>query len=68
VLIHYDIEKIRAFVLGLTPVEVRDIGIKYRSTLKKLKDRVREGEFKLNTKMMRKILEATYQCFSNFHQ
>ncbi|WP_406661859.1 hypothetical protein V7O66_04905 [Methanolobus sp. ZRKC3] len=52
-----DIEKIRDFVLGLTPAEAREIGIKYRSTLRKLKDRLREGDFKLGTKEMRKVLE-----------
>lgn len=36
----------REFALGLTPAEARKIGIKYRSTLKMLKDRVREGEVK----------------------
>ncbi|WP_342305556.1 hypothetical protein [Methanolobus sp. ZRKC5] len=54
---YHDIEKIREFVLGLTPAEARKVGIKYRSTLNKLKDRVREGEFNLNTKEMRKIIE-----------
>jgi hypothetical protein len=54
---YHDIEKIREFVLGLTPAEARKIGIKYRSTLKKLKDRVREGEFNMDTKEMRKIIQ-----------
>ena len=52
-----DIEKLREFILNLTPAEAREIGIKYRSTLKKLKDKVKEGDFKLNTKEMRKIIE-----------
>ena len=52
-----DIEKLREFILNLTPAEAREIGIKYRSTLKKLKDRVKEGDFKPNTKEMRKIIE-----------
>ena len=30
----------------------------YRRILKKLKDRVREGEFNLNTKEMRKIMKV----------
>ncbi|NPE30690.1 hypothetical protein HNV12_22590 [Methanococcoides sp. SA1] len=54
---YHDIEKLREFILNLTPAEARKIGIKYRSTLKKLKDRVREGEYKLDTKEMRKILQ-----------
>lgn len=58
---YHDIEKIRDFVLNLTPAEARGIGIKYRSTLKKLKDRVKEGIFRTNTKEMKKILKAMYQ-------
>ncbi|WP_407355412.1 DNA polymerase [Methanolobus sp. WCC5] len=54
---YHDIEKIRELVLGLTPAEARKIGIKYRSTLKKLKDRVKEGDFNLNTKEMRKVIQ-----------
>ncbi|UGV39818.1 hypothetical protein J7W08_06690 [Methanococcoides orientis] len=59
--IYHDFEMIRKFILGLTPAEARCIGIKYRSTLKKLKDRVMEGIFKTNTKEMKKVLEAMYQ-------
>ncbi|MDP2217586.1 MAG: hypothetical protein Q8J68_09910 [Methanolobus sp.] len=53
---YYDIAKLREYILNLTPAEAREIGIKYRSTLNKLKDRVREGELNMNTKEMRKIL------------
>ncbi|WMW25063.1 hypothetical protein RE474_13425 [Methanolobus sediminis] len=53
-----DIEKIREYVLNITPAEARKIGIKYRSTLKKLKERVQEEDFNLNTKEMRKVLES----------
>jgi hypothetical protein len=53
---YYDIAKLREYILNLTPAEARDIGIKHRSTLKQMKDRVREGEFNLKTKEMRKIL------------
>jgi hypothetical protein len=52
---YYDIEKIREFILNLTPAKAREIGIENRSTLKQLKDRVREGELNLNTKEMKKI-------------
>ncbi|TQD25085.1 hypothetical protein [Methanolobus vulcani] len=52
----HDIEKIRTFVLELTPAEARKIGIKHRSTLKKLKDRVRAWNFNMNTKKMRKVI------------
>ncbi|WMW22926.1 hypothetical protein RE476_03630 [Methanolobus mangrovi] len=58
---YHDIEKIREYVLNITPAEARKIGIKYRSTLKKLKERVQEEEFSLNTKEMRKI--ATSNIF-----
>jgi membrane associated rhomboid family serine protease len=61
---YQDIEKIREFVLGLTPAEAREIGIKYRSTLKKIKDNIKLGK-KLNfkTKEMKKIL----QCLARMH-
>jgi hypothetical protein len=57
---YYDIEKLREYVLNLTPAEARAIGIKYRSTLNKLKDRVKEGELNLNTKEIRKVLKAMH--------
>lgn len=53
---YHDIEKIREYVLNLTPAEARKIGIKYRSTLNKEKDRMRDEDFNLNTKEMRKLL------------
>lgn len=55
---YHDVEKIRKFILNLSPAEAREIGFPYRSSLKQLKDRVREGDFKLNTKMMRKNLNS----------
>lgn len=57
---YHDIEKIREYVLNLTPAEARKIGIKYRSTLKKLKERVQEEDFSLNTKEMRKMLSTKF--------
>ncbi|WP_250868860.1 hypothetical protein [Methanococcoides seepicolus] len=51
-----DEEEIKRKIISLTPVEAREIGIKYRSTLKKIKDRVRKGEFNFGTKEMRKVL------------
>ncbi|WP_342305897.1 hypothetical protein [Methanolobus sp. ZRKC5] len=63
---YHDIEKIREFVIGLTPAEAREIGIKYRSTLKKLKDRVKEEDFNLNTKEMRNILEKCRYDISSY--
>jgi len=47
---------LREYILNLTPVEAREIGIKHRSTLKKIEDRVREGEFNMDTKEIRKVL------------
>ncbi len=58
---YHDLEKIREYVLNITPAEARKIGIRHRSTLKQLKNRVREGDFNLNTKEMRKVLKAMYR-------
>jgi hypothetical protein len=44
--------------LSLTPAKAREIGIKFRSTLSKLKNRVNKGDFKLNTKEKRKIIDC----------
>ncbi|WP_440955084.1 hypothetical protein ACSAZK_16315 [Methanosarcina sp. Mfa9] len=55
-----DVEKIKGIILSLTPDEAREIGIKYRSTLNKLKNRVTEGDFNLNTKVIKKILEHSF--------
>lgn len=59
--IYPDIEKIREFILNLTPSKAREIGIKYRKTLSDLKDRVKEGDFNLNTPEIRKILNFVYK-------
>lgn len=40
---YHDIEKLREFVLNLTPAEARWFGIKYGSALKKMKDGVWRG-------------------------
>jgi len=56
---------LREYILNLTPAEGRKIGIKHRSTLKKIKDRVKEGNFNMNTKEIRKILnKVTWQIVS----
>jgi hypothetical protein len=52
-----DIEKIREFVLNLTPAKAREIGIKYRKALSDLKKRVKERDFNLNTLEMRKVMD-----------
>jgi len=45
-----DEEKIKRKILALTPKEARELGIKYRSTLKKMKNRIEAGE-NLNIKI-----------------
>jgi len=47
-------------IFNLTPSEARKIGIKHRSTLKQLKDRIKEEEFNMDTKEIRNILKAIY--------
>ncbi|MDQ1251742.1 MAG: hypothetical protein QG646_853 [Euryarchaeota archaeon] len=54
-------EDIKQKILSLSPKEAREFGIKYRSTLNKLKNRVKEGDFKLDTKEIRKILNFVYK-------
>jgi hypothetical protein len=54
-------EDIKQNILSLSPKEAREFGIKYRSTLNKLKNRVKEGDFKLDTKEIRKILNFVYK-------
>ena len=50
-------EKIKLKILGLTPKEAREVGIKHRSTMKKIKDRIRGGD-KINfkTKVFNKLI------------
>lgn len=50
-------EEIRQKILALTPEEARKLGIKYRSELKYLKGKTREGELKFNTIVMKKLLK-----------
>lgn len=42
---YLNIEKFNEWLLCLTLDDVWEMGIEHRSTLKQLKDRVREGEF-----------------------
>lgn len=45
------------FILELTPEEARKIGIKHRSTLKRMKDRImKEGKINLDTKEVKKLV------------
>jgi hypothetical protein len=56
--IFIDEEEMKRKILALTPKEAREIGIKYRSTLKKMKDKIISGDkINFNTKEIRKILD-----------
>ena len=50
-------EELKNKILALTPKEAREIGIKYRSTLKKIKDKIKSGEkINFNTKGVKKYI------------
>ena len=50
-------EEIKRKILALTPKEAREIGIKYMSTLKKIKAKIESGEkFNFNTKLAKKLV------------
>ncbi|MEL7665464.1 MAG: hypothetical protein AAGU10_15225 [Methanosarcina mazei] len=50
-------EEIKRKILELSPQEARELGIKHRSTLKRMKDRVvNEGTLNMKTKEVKKIL------------
>ena len=49
--------ELRKFIEELTPTDAKSLGIKYRSTLRKLKERAGGSKLNLNTKMMRNILK-----------
>ena len=51
-----NIEKIKERILKMTPAEARKLGIKHRSTLKRIKDRIKEGNVNWNTKNVRKLI------------
>lgn len=49
-------EEIKRKILALTPKEARELGIKHRSTLKKMKDRIIVGDnINFKTKIIKKI-------------
>ena len=53
-----DEEKLKNKILALTPKEAQEIGIKYRSTLKKLKNNIElDNKFNLNTKAVRTLTD-----------
>lgn len=50
-------EEIKQKILALIPEEARKLGIKHRSTSKRMKDRIiKEGKISLDTKEVKKIL------------
>lgn len=50
-------EELKKNILALTPKEAREIGIKYRSTLKKLKNRIEAGKYiNFKTIVMKKLI------------
>jgi len=53
---YYDEKELREFILNLKPEEARKFGIKYRSTLAKVKERAKRGQsLKLHLSEMKKI-------------
>jgi hypothetical protein len=52
-------EEIKQKILNLNPKEARELGIKYRSTLKKIKDRIlKEEKINMKTSQVRKLLNV----------
>lgn len=52
-------EEIKQKILALTPEEARELGLKHRSTLKRMKDRIkRDSKINLDTKEVKKILNS----------
>jgi hypothetical protein len=53
------IQKIINFILALSPEEAQKLGIKHRSTLKRMKDRImKERKINLDTKEVKKIINS----------
>lgn len=62
-------KEIKQKILALTPEVARKLGIKHRSTLKRMKDRnMREGKLNLVTKEVRKFAKGSksFLCVINF--
>ena len=52
-------EKIKQKILSLSPKEARESGIKYRSTLKKIKDRIsKDGKINMKTNEVKKLVDV----------
>lgn len=53
-----DEETIKQQILALTPKEAREYGIKHRSTLKRMKDSILNGNFKFGSKWVKKLVSV----------
>jgi len=52
-------EEIKQKILNLSPREARKLGLKYRSTLKKIKDRIlKDGKINMRTNEVRKLVNV----------
>ncbi|KKG34638.1 hypothetical protein [Methanosarcina mazei] len=52
-------EDIKQKILALTPEEARKLGVKHRSTLKRMKDRIKEnGKINTKTKQVEKLVNT----------
>ena len=53
-----DLQRVKTFVTQLTPNKAREIGITQRSSLKQLKDRIKQGKrLNPNNKLIKKIID-----------
>jgi hypothetical protein len=54
-----NMEEVKEEILPITPEEARKKGIKHRSTLKRVKDRIKKkGTINMKTKAVKKLLNA----------
>jgi len=54
---YFDEKKLRDKILVMKPEEARKLGIKHRSTLKRIKDRIKTGKkIKINSRFLHKLL------------
>ncbi|AKB40395.1 hypothetical protein [Methanosarcina mazei] len=54
-------EEVQQKILNLSPKEVREFGIRYRSTLKKIKDMIlKDGKINIKTNEVKKLIKFLY--------
>ena len=54
-------EEVQQKILDLSPKEVREFGIRYRSTLKKIKDMIlKDGKINIKTNEVKKLIKFLY--------